>query len=600
MVAMEQRHFRDRAVTVFLSFCLGTGAACTEVTPADRIDPAAKAGGPEPSRTGSVAHLPAVPGPGGPAAVGNASEPRAPGSPVIPISRACTAMGVAKPGPNALRRLTRTEYGNTILDLLGLVSASATLPLDQLLAGFDNNASVARPSELLVEQYETMADRLATKAVVDLPTLTGCRPTDPASEDVCARQFVSTFGLRAFRRPLSKTEADSHFALYASMKAKYGHSGGFKVLLQAILQSPHFLYRVEIVDGQVNGTIVKAGPFEMATRLSYLIWSSMPDKILFDAASTGALVTSSDLSNQVRRMLDDPRAKQGINNFFGQWLDLSRLDRAQKDAATFPKWSPATAGLLRQESETFIQELVLRADGTLRNLLDAPFSYLNKDLASFYGVSGPTGATFQKVMLNPLQRAGLLTQGAFLASAAKPNQTAPVARGLHVRERLLCALAPPPPPGTNTTFPEPDGKSTTRERLAKHRISPSCAGCHSLIDPIGLAFEHYDAVGLWRDRDAGKPVDASGEVSGTVDADGKFDGAIELTSHLAKTKRTTECVSRQYFRFAFGRTEDDEADACTIETLAAAMHTGSIRQFIVQMTQTDPFFFRSVQTGAAP
>lgn len=543
--------------------------------------------------------------PSAPAPSGSGSPPTAPpGSPPTPppvmVSSACRAMTTPRPGPSALRRLTRTEYDNTVADLLGQRAAAAAFPLDQLQLGFDNNADVARPSELLVEQYEAAADRLATKAVQDLPALTGCRPADPAAEDACARQFLQSFGLRAYRRPLTKEETDSHFAFYASMKAKYGHGGAVKVLVQAMLQSPYFLYRVEGPEASPAGAVVKAGPFELASRLSYFLWASMPDKALLDAAAAGMLSTAAEIEGQAQRMLADPRARQGVGYFFAQWLELSRLDRAQKDAAAFPKWNTTVAGLLRQESETFVQEQVLRDEATLGTLLTAPFSYLNKDLATFYGVAGASGAAFQKVMLNSAQRAGVLTHGSFLASAAKPNQTAPVARGLHVRDRLLCAPPPPPPDNANTKFPEPDGKSTTRERLAQHREDPACAGCHALFDPIGLGFEHYDAVGLWRDRDAGKIVDATGEVAGAGDADGKFDGAMQLAGQLARSSRTTECVARQYFRFAFGRAEDDTADACTIQTLTAALASGSVRQFLVALTTSDPFRYRTVVQGGAP
>lgn len=222
---------------------------------------------------------------------------------------------------------------------------------------------------------------------------------------------------------------------------------------------------------------------------------------------------------------------------------------------------------------------------------------MNKDLAAFYRVTGPQGASFEKVALDPAQRAGVLTQGSFLAANGKPRQSSPIARGVFVRERLLCAPPPSPPPKV-PALAEPNGNVTsTRERLTRHRADPVCATCHSLFDPLGLAFEHYDSVGAWRTTDAGRPVDAAGEIKGTEDIDGIIDGAQELGRRLATSAQARDCVARHWFRFAYGRGEQ-KADQCTLESLGRVLgRSGNdMRELLVGLTQADPFLYRSVET----
>jgi hypothetical protein len=230
-------------------------------------------------------------------------------------------------------------------------------------------------------------------------------------------------------------------------------------------------------------------------------------------------------------------------------------------------------------------------------MLRGNWSYMNKELAAFYGVSGPAGPTFEKVMLNATQRGGVLTQGAFLAANAGPRQSSPVARGVYVRERLLCSPPPPPPPNI-PRLKEPDGKSSTRERLAQHRSDPACAGCHTLFDPLGLGFEHYDAVGKWRDTDAGKTVDATGEINGT-DIDGAFDGALDLATRMAGSAQVRDCLVRQWFRFGYARGEQ-ESDRCTLDALNTALSSNgnNIRELAVALTQADPFLYRTAEKAA--
>lgn len=511
-----------------------------------------------------------------------------------------TAQDCSKVAPGAwsMRRLSRTEYDNTVAQLFGADGhPSAGFPADQVLLGFDNNASGASVSDLLVEGYEAAAAQLATNAVKNLSSLLACQSGQ--AEDDCARAFIKRFGLRALRRPLEDEESTSYEAFYQASKTKYGMQDAIRMVVQAFLQEPSFVYRTELSSGS-GGGVVKVAPYELASRLSYLIWSGMPDDALFAAAASGALSAPDELERQARRMLQDPKARKGIVNFYDQWLDIPAVESVEKDAATFPKWTPQTGPLLRRETETFVGALVSEGAGTIDELLRAPSSYMNSTLASFYGVKGPTGDGFEKVQLPANRGGGILSQGYFLAANAAPRQTNPVKRGFYIRDRLLCAPPPPPPADLKVTAPPPDGQHSTRERFALHsKAGSSCAGCHRLMDPIGLGFEHFDGSGQWRDKDEGQPIDATGEIVATVDADGPFDGAAELSKKLAASSQVRSCVVRQHFRFAYGRGEQDE-DACVLSRLedAVAKSGGNLRELLISLTQTEPFLYRPA--GSAP
>jgi hypothetical protein len=322
---------------------------------------------------------------------------------------------------------------------------------------------------------------------------------------------------------------------------------------------------------------------------------------LLEATASGALDTPAGIKAETERLLADPRAKQAIGSFFAQWLDfekISKLGKADKSTAIFPTFTPGLPSLLRREAELFVED-VFFGGGDLSLLLSGPYSFMNQELAAFYGVSGPSSPTFEKVVLDARARAGVLTQAGFLASHAKADQTSPVRRGLFVREQLLCSAPPPPPANVNTLLPPPDPQATTRERLSLHRSAPACAGCHALLDPIGLTFEHFDGVGLWRDTEAGKPVDATGELVSTEDVDGKLDGALELAAKLSQSAQVKRCVAKQWFRFGYGRSEAD-VDHCTLQRLTDILTSGGNWQALVlELTQTDAFRYRTLQPGAA-
>jgi hypothetical protein len=509
-----------------------------------------------------------------------------------PVAAPCRA-AAAQPGPSPVRRLTRAEYDNTVRDLLGDATAPARkFPQEEVVLGFTNNADGQSVSGLLIEQYESAATDLALAATGNLPKLLGC---DPAArgEDACVRAFLPGFGLRAYRRPLAPDEVDRLFAFYAAGKQAWDFRTGVRLMLQAMLQSPNFLYRLETGGATVAGAITKLGGYDMASRLSYLLWSSMPDTALLDAAAAGKLETAAQVQEQARRMLADPRAGQAVTTFVSEWLELEKLAKVEKDATLFPRFTTPIRALLRRETEAFAASLIL-GGGNLEALLTAAHTFMNKDLAAYYGTSGPKGDAFERVALDGARRAGLVTQGGLMAANAKVNQSSPVARGLFVREHLLCSTPPPPPPNANVSPPAPDPALTTRERFARHRTDPACSSCHLLMDPVGLGFEHFDAAGLWRDSEGGKPIDASGELVSTADANGKFDGAVELGARLGGSSQVRDCMVVQWFRHAYGRSELD-GDQCTLAALGAAFAPGKgdFKALLVALTQADPFLYRT-------
>jgi hypothetical protein len=266
----------------------------------------------------------------------------------------------------------------------------------------------------------------------------------------------------------------------------------------------------------------------------------------------------------------------------------------------FPSFTPQIKALMRTETERFTTDVVF-GGGDLNALLLGGYSFMNKPLADFYGLTGPSGDAFEKIMLDPTRRAGLLTQGSLMAAHANTNQTSPVARGFFVRDRFLCSPPPPPPATINVTPPEFDPNVSTRERFTLHRKDPVCASCHQMMDPLGLGFENFDAVGRYRSEEAGKPIDATGELLGTDDIDGPFNGAVELAGKLAQSSMTRACMVKQMFRYGYGRGEGD-VDACTLEALDGAFEAsqGNIKDLLLRLTQTDAFLYRTNETGAMP
>jgi hypothetical protein len=492
-----------------------------------------------------------------------------------------------------LRRLTREQYDNAIRDLLGIEGhPSLALSADEKLAAFFSN-SISPVSRLSVEQYRDAAEDLATQAVEQqLDQLVGCAGAEQNA--ACAEAFVQSFGRRAFRRRLSAEEAERYRGLFAANQAR-GFGEGIRVVLETLLQSPNFVYHLELTPAPSGVGVTPLAGYEVASRLSFALWNTLPDAELLDAADAGKLDTRDGVRAQAERLLQSDRAKDALASFHLQWLGLDSLADVGKDAELFPQFTDALKGSMRAEAVDFADFVIRRGDGRLQTLLSAPFTVASSDVLNLYGATAAAEAD-GTVQLDPAQRAGLLTQAGYLAAHAHANQTSPVHRGLSVRKNLLCTDLPDPPMNVNNTPPEPDPTATTRQRFEQHRDDASCAGCHQLLDPIGVGFENYDAIGRFRTTENGLAIDPAGELVSAGTSSGTFVGAVELAKRLSTSPEVRACVQKQWFRFSLGRFEGAE-DACTLQTLnddfAAADF--DVKKLLLSLVTSDAFRYRKVE-----
>jgi hypothetical protein len=404
---------------------------------------------------------------------------------------------------------------------------------------------------------------------------------------------VSAFGKRAFRRPLETNEAQAFNNLFAGMVASRGYSAAVELTIQAILQSPQFLYRVDAARAATPETgAVALDPYQLASRLSYFLTDSMPDDTLFAAADAKQLASADEIEAQARRLLETPKAHAMVRDFNNQWLrldSLAGLARNPPDSATDLK----DIGADYKESLQQFLDHVYWDRGDLSSLFLAPDVYVNARLAGLLGVDAPSSG-FAPAPAAPGQ-VGLLTQPAVMAMLAHSDQSGPVQRGVWVREQILCIPVPPPPPNFNPVAPDPDPSLTTRDRFKVHTASPACSGCHQLIDGTGFGFENYDQLGRYRTQENGLTVDASGEMIGTAESglDGPFNGADELSQRIATSPRAQNCLATNWFRYAMGRVETD-ADACSVVDAQKKFATsgGQFKELLVALTLTDAFRYR--------
>lgn len=483
-------------------------------------------------------------------------------------------------GPAPVRRLTRSEYTNTLKDLLGsLPLNSDSLVADGSAGIFRSNVSVpVTPS--VANEYRDLAEKVAGEAAKQLGAVTGCK----SASDECAKSFISDFGQRAFRRPLSEDERLRYVGLYTSLRdeEKQSYEASLQTVIAAFLQSPYFLNRIER-----QGAEGKLTSWDMASRLSYFLWGSMPDTALFDAAASNELLTDEGIQAQTDRLLRDPRAQPMVRSFYAQWLELEKLDRVTRSSERFPEMSHDLLVDMRTEVEKFSESLHAREGGSLTDLLTQPFGYVTPRLAAIYGLKN---AKDGEVDLNREERAGILTSAAFLTLNAHFEDTSPVHRGKFVRERLLCQLMPSPPGDVQVVLPPPDPNLSTRERYQKHLDDPYCRGCHILMNPIGLAFEGYDPVGRHRTKENGLTIDTSGELGSTADIDGAFKDPIELANRLATSQEVAGCMAKHWFTFAMGRPVEDE-DECTLQAVTQAFVSArlDLRSLIYSIVTSDGF-----------
>jgi len=494
-----------------------------------------------------------------------------------------------------MRRLSNVEYINTVTDLFGAaVPPKITLIPEARVDGFDNNATGRSVSNTLALQYYNTAEQVANAATANLPALLPCDP-GAQGESVCLDKFLDTVGKRIWRRPLETAERDNLKKAFTTAKLST-FSDGIAAVIQVMLLSPQFMYRVERGEAVPSANYQRLTGFELASRLSYLLWGSMPDDKLMAAAEGGELKDAAGVLAQAQRMLDDPRTAKMVGRFADQWLRLEEILGVEKEPEVYKTFRPELRADLHAETQAFFDDVIWKGDGKFDTLLTAPYTFMNGALATYYGAKGVTGDAFQKVALDPKQRAGFLTQGAFLSvlGVNDGGLTSLVYRGVFVRERLFCQPVNDPPPNAPDIQPAFDPATTTARKWSEDRQKIAlCGACHASFDPIGLGFENFDGVGLYRTTDHGQPVDARGELINT-DVDGPFNGVPELTKKLTASKDLHECMATQLFRYGNGR-EETTRDSCALDKVKAVATAtgGGWKDILLALTQTDAFLLRS-------
>lgn len=544
-------------------------SACEEGPPPDRPPGPATPADPQVPADDPMSPEPMSPEPVTP-------EPTAPDPTPDPEGPAPSDAPAFVPAPPVMPRLTARQYRNTLSDLFGPGLPATPVEPDTNPYLFDGiGAATTEVSAGGVEQYADAAFTVAAAALAEpgrRARILDCAPA--AADDDCVRRFIRETGRRILRRPLTAAEQDRWLTV-AAATAGGEPLRGVETVLAGLLQSPSFLYRVErgepdpAADGPDR---LRYTAYEMAGRLAFLLTNSAPDDALLDAAERGDLLDGPSLIAQTERLLTLPRARDAVQDFFAQYLDLPRLSRVQRDPALYPGFDEALLWAMETEVRLLVDDLVFRRRADIRELFGAPRGYVNRELAALYGVEAPgaTGSTFVPVEFGPeTPRAGVLGLAAFLTMNAHPTETSPTLRGKYVRERVLCQSVPPPPGDIDLDLePGEDDPPTLRERLERHREDPACAGCHRFIDPPGFLFEHFDSIGRHRWAVDGIEVDASGELDGTPLADG-----TDLAALLRDDPRVARCIAKQLYRYANNRLDTID-ERSVIDTLEAEMADG--------------------------
>jgi hypothetical protein len=544
--------------------------------------------------------LPGGPGLTGGAGAGNGQSPGAGGGDptAAPVTAqvACTKSGVESVGRRVLRRLTVAELDATVRVVFGLTAeqwSGPVVPPDPAsLDGFGNNVDRLTVSPDYARGALDTAKAVATLVASDavLPGLVTC---SGAGGPPCAATFVATVGPRLYRRPLTPAESTRYLALYD----KVSKQGDFKSFVYwttlTMLQSPHVLYRSEL--GEVDGAGgYKLTPYEIATALAYTFTGGPPSDELTQLAATNRLATADQIETAARQLVFDdlqkvkPTFRAVMLRFADEWLGLSVIDNVQKNAQSFPDFSPQVQAALGEETRRFVTSVVLEEKGTPANLLTAPYTFVDANLAKFYGFGAAAGGEFARVDRPAGWGLGLLAQGGLLAVEAHDQATSPTKRGYLVRTRIMCGTVPPPPDNV-PQLPEPTAAQTTRQRYESiHAVEPACKGCHQMLDPIGFGFEHLDATGRFRAREGDFDIDDSGTLSETSAGDVPFKGPAELAQAVARLPEAATCMASYMAAYALGVNQPNAS--CLVQSAANELRGGmSLLDFFIRMARSEHF-----------
>jgi hypothetical protein len=557
--------------------------------------------------TGKIG-MPGTPGtstPGGPSGPG--SSPATPGGPGTS----------APPGPAggpgntfidhdspALERLTNVEYSRAVTDVLGEPPNAATryaFPADPTQHGFDNNVTLLQISSTHADRYATAAEAIAKATLGDPARRALLGSCDLTMGGACLQTMIKQLGRRLYRRPLTADEVTGYTSLAQAGAIASDPDSGPATVIQGMLQSPHFLYRVQlgVADPQRAGIVGLTG-YELATRLSFLLLGTTPSDALLDQAGSGALDTPAGATQVVKGMLADPLARLGVKRFYEQWLPLTEVSGPTADAERVPHMGDtALAADLVEETRRFMDDVLWDAGGAVPDILTSRYTFVNANLAKLYGLAAPAAGAWQKVTFDQSSpRAGFLTQGALMAAGSHGDKPSNTRRGQMVREQLLCQDVPAPPPGVNANLPPPQANETEQQTFARHTTDASCAACHNLMDPIGWGLSGFDAAGAIRTKDSnGQPLSVKGQVNGMTPPD--FNGPVELGQKLAASDDFKACFAKQLFRYVYGRVETS-ADTAGITELEGAFTTAKwdLRGGLAALVGSDGFRYRN--KGDAP
>jgi Protein of unknown function (DUF1592)/Protein of unknown function (DUF1588)/Protein of unknown function (DUF1587)/Protein of unknown function (DUF1595)/Protein of unknown function (DUF1585) len=502
----------------------------------------------------------------------------------------CTATN-ADPGPVYLRRLTNNEYARTVRDLLGVdaQSLAATFPADLSPGGFDNASQSQTISTLLADRYFSAAATLAgqvTATPASRNALMGCDVT--ANAAACEKAFFTTMGRRAFRRPLQPAELDRLVALAAT---ETDPTLGVKLALQAMLQSPSFLFRVEVgTPDSARPALVRLTGYELATRLSFFLLGTTPDPALLDAAGAGQLDSAAGVAAAAQKLFGDTRVRDAMWSFGAQWLQASAVTNAMRDKTLYPLFDAGLASSMVGELRQLLDQFMWKDGASFLDLYTTRVGFVDSKLAQVYGVTAPAGGGAFDWGTNP-DRGGLFTTAAFLTATTRGNNTSPILRGKFVREAILCETLPTPPPGVKPLEIMPGQTAADQEEL--HTKDPVCAACHIRINPIGYGLERYDGIGALRTTYAsGQPVRSDGHIEGMDSS--TFGNGVQLGKVVAGSERGQACVVAKTFRFAMGRTEDPGVDGCSLSALQAGFQgtNFSFPKLLTAFVTSDAFRYR--------
>jgi hypothetical protein len=507
-----------------------------------------------------------------------------------------------EPHPGAmpgLVRLTHRQYANAVSDLFGVQSnAESEFVADQEFYGFDNNAAKLSVDSVQTTRYRATAEKVAEQAALDLAPLARIVPCLARDRnDACRDELLRSLLKTMFRRPLSDAELTRYRALFSAGNGLYdagdAFTRGVRVVIEAALQSPLFLYRAELRDAPLDGKVIALDDYELAARLALTFWGSVPDAALMAKAEAKKLSNASELEAEVRRLLEDPKAARAVDAFHAQWLEFGKL-RFDKDPSTFPGYDKAAfERAAREEALTFARNMTFAERGTIGDLFTSPVTWVDATLAANYGVAA-SGPGMTRVELDPSERAGLFTQTAFLAGHADALEGSPIHRGAYVQRRVLCREFGTLPPNVGTVPPPGAGASTTRQRVEQKTSAASCQHCHKHINPTGFAFESFDSLGRVRTQDHGATVDASGMLEVDPGATVSFGGAVEFAAGLADSDKAKRCYETQWFRFAYGRPEAGD-DACILREIDDKVRGKqySLKELLVALGTSRAFRFRA-------